>query len=328
MSSIRPAWLWKIGLPIASIVICVLVIEIALRVVVEPRSSGTGAGALHRTFVKKYVTSDSQGYRNITPLSPGDMKFLFLGDSFTYGHGVKDGENFSSVFEHLTDTVNNNSSSTYNFSKNGSNSVQQLAYLKEFFDQHAIKDFRDKFLIYQYFGNDINYLETNNARPEFNYFEKNLVKLMKHSYLVDLLYQPFYIRKFSGAYIEKLTNLYENQESFNTHALDVGNIFNYIHDKNGKIIFIIFPFLNNRDLTIESNRIYVKKMTEVFGNLCQDQDFILDLQSVINDSGLSQHDIVVNEFDAHPSKELHSSIGRALAEAVNGSPKYVIPCKK
>ncbi len=328
MSSIKPAWRWKIGLPIASIVICVLVIEIILRVIIEPRSSGTGAGALHRAFAKKYVTSDSQGYRNITPPSPVDMKFLFLGDSFTYGHGVKDGENFSSVFEHLTNTTNSNNSFTYNLSKNGFNTVHQLVYLKEFFDQYAIKDFRSKFLIYQYFGNDINYLEANKARPSFNYLEKNLVKLMNHSYLVDLLYQPFYIRKFSGAYIEKLTNLYENQESFNVHALDVGSIFNYIHDKKGKIIFIIFPFLNNRDLMIESNRMYVNKITEVFGNLCQDQDFILDLPKLISDSGLSQHDIISHKLDPHPSKELHSSIGHALAEAVNGSPKYIIPCRK
>ena len=168
--------------------------------------------------------------------------------------------------------------------------------------------------MYQYFVNDIEYILSNRARKEYNKFEIALIKLMHHSYLADFLYTPYLVSSFHDTYFKSLDSGYSDEKILKEHLSDVNFIFNLSHTSDIKIIFIPFPFLNSEEVFNKSN-INVNKLNKFFNEACSRGDVFIDVQKLLFKKDLGK--MVVNKYDAHPSKELHLLVAKQIIDNLN-----------
>ena len=106
----RPRWLVHFCLLLAQAVVCLVVVEVAIRLFIPVRNVGPSftvfdqryGETIKKSFSCSRITpeftirfsSNSLGFRGPEPLAPLRGCVLFLGDSFTMGYGVNDGEEF------------------------------------------------------------------------------------------------------------------------------------------------------------------------------------------------------------------------------------------
>lgn len=311
-----------------SIAVSLLLVEGFLRLTVDPRPSGSGKGILSRLYFEnlKQVVDES-GFRN-TPEKQNFNKldYVFIGDSFTYGHGVNDGENYQSVFERLL-LEQDEGANVINLALSGNNTVQELDILREYAEGDRKRSIENGYVVFQYFGNDIEYLgEPLEAEP-LNAIEQVLSDWMEYSYFVDLVYQSRYLTSISsGNYIEFLEGKYDDADIFQTHAKDVEAVYRYVHSMDANIVFMAFPLLGNADMPGISEDLYIDKLKTLFGESCADGDKYFDLVKFLEDAPLKPEEWVVNSADAHPSVRLHHLIGQELYRSVVAQSQYVYDC--
>lgn len=296
--------------------ITVILSELALSFLIF--SFGHGTSKISKRWFNKYWKPiNSEGFRDFEKSFTKENTIIFLGDSFTAGHGVK----FQETFYFLTRKKLNN----YNFvnlSKNGSSTLDQLSYINEFYLKY---DTSTKYLVHQYFLNDIDdYLEKIEINK--NFFQKVMLRISEIYNLADSLYYSY---KFSKIYEKKIYNAYNNEKILKKNLSDVKEIHNLVHKKKGNVVFLIFPFLNS-DTTIRNSKLIIDKLKINFLNNCINKDVLIDLSLLARN--LNSKDRIVNVMDAHPSKKFHHYISELLVRMFLNNDtidnKHIIYCKK
>ena len=172
---------------VISLGIILSLIEGSLRLIIKPFSSGAEIGILSKKFAKENYQLDKNGFRNIKVNS--NANFIFLGDSFTFGSGVKfENTFFKLISDNLSQEFNFES---YNLGLPNTNTINHLELIKNY-------KFNNKFtLVYQYFYNDIDYLneeiislEQINSKKTTKFFKNVFLFLANHSYTFDYLITP------------------------------------------------------------------------------------------------------------------------------------------
>jgi hypothetical protein len=79
-----------------------------------------------------HIRTDDLGYRKMSNESVAPQ-FLFLGDSFTFGHGVSDDEVFSEVF------CGKRGAACLNLGRSGTNTFDQVRLLRHGIDKHQLR---------------------------------------------------------------------------------------------------------------------------------------------------------------------------------------------
>ena len=293
-----------------------IILEIVLRSI--SYTSGVGIGSGNERWNDKYWTPINKfGYRDYEILiNDSRPSIVFLGDSFTAGHGVKFEETFFySVRQSLDENYR-----AINLGRSGSSTLQQKHNLSELISK--INPNIDTF-VFQIFGNDVeDYVKF--PKIHRSILRRGLSRVSDLFSLIDV----FYIRKtWVQGYMDSLFLSHQNQTVMTKHLIDINSITSSVKKDGAKVIFLAMPFLSNND-SLEKSEIYISKLRENFINMCSDGDYFIDVSPMARNFNDSER--VVSLLDHHASKELNFQIGLLLKRLLNNNLKEfdegVIPC--
>ena len=268
-----------------------------------PKSHGSGQNNLaSKLWFKKYWKTNYFGFRNDPfNISKKNNCVIFLGDSFTVGHGVKVNERFSDILKNELQNYE-----VINLGVNGSNSKEQFSTLKNYLEIEK----RDvPLLVYQYFGNDIEKSHTENKTffLKNNDTKKSILYdlIINNSFFINYVYWSF-SQKNNVEYKNELIKYYSNSVIFKRHLTEVSKITDFCLKNKIQLITIIFPFMDDFE---SSQTIYIDRIKQHF----KGRDI-----STIDVSALKfkNRSLVVNNFDAHPSAYVHSIVADTIAKII------------
>ena len=285
------------------LIFAILVVEVSFNLVTI--SSGVGAGSASKRWFNEYWTPiNADGYRDFdVSINKNQKTILFLGDSFTAGHGVKLQETYYFFMrERLSSQFN-----LVNLGENGSNTQRQLVNLKLFLSKY---DVQPRYIVHQYFVNDIaDYIEPINVQKSS--LRRALADVSEAFNFVDTY---FFISEFTSKYSSQLNEAYGDKDILEKHLSDLKKIHQLAYEKKSNIVLILFPFLNG-DEQIKTSSTYTQRIKESFLHSCKKDDILIDVSPLA--SSLDTNERVVNLMDAHPSPRLHRMVGELLFKGLS-----------
>lgn len=302
-----------------SIILSLSIAEALARMIIKPRTSPIGHGILHRKFQMENVFLNSEGYRDVefSEKSKNASNIIFIGDSFTFGHGVANNENFPnrvrlSLFPEYE---------TYNFGVSGTNTLDQFKIVKS-----KLASLNSKAVVYQYVGNDIDYMAEINIMPVSSMTDRFLIWLSNNSYLTDYIYQPYLIKAVIRDNLWKIYQAYN--EKMNDHLIDIEKIWDEIHKNNSSILFIIFPIYIDEHSLKWSQQVYVRRLIERFSGICKKNDGLINVLALITRHSMvgNRNYWIANRIDPHPSVELHQLIASEIINYIQSKPGNFVKC--
>ncbi|MGD0278965.1 MAG: SGNH/GDSL hydrolase family protein [Smithella sp.] len=256
-------------------------------------------------YAKYWKPINSLGFRDIEPTGNNHV-ILFVGDSFTAGHGLK---SVDDRYSNIVGTELNKKEKKYNIINIGKpnlDSKDEYDVMRNFIYMTRIEPEK---IILQYCGNDIEGAAMNNGLifggfhppPDMNKF---LIFIGSGSYLLNYIYWSF-PREYLGApYINFLTEAYKNDYILSKHEDDLGLFVDYARENSAQLIVVVFPYLDNIEM---SDSLYVNNIVNYFKarNV-----------STINVSQLVKYmpvpERIVNKNDTHASKKLNRIIAQEI----------------
>ena len=271
-------------------------------------SSGIGAGkASQKWFSLNWKPINKLGYRDYEIEFQSKLpQILFLGDSFSAGHGV----NFSETFYFHTRQSGGSDYQFVNLADCGASTKKESAMLNSYVESYHPKLHT---VIHQYFGNDIDdYIKSPSI--EQHTFPNIFVR---HSEFINLLDALIFSRRFAAFYSKAIYNGYHDERVFGAHVSDLKQIHDNIRKHNARLVFLIFPFLDN-DQSIQKSSEYLEPLSAYFRKTCLAQDVMIDTTPIAQ--RLPPQERVVNKFDAHPSARLHQLVSETLIDVLKNGP--------
>jgi len=319
------SWLVSLALIVASITVTLIICEGIARLTIAPRTSGAGMGILHRHFRAEHGRSGGllMQESNLAAASPTRPLFLFLGDSFTNGHGVQRHETFPSKVAAALGP----SYSVFNLGRNGDNTQQELARLEV---SLAAARAPVTTVVHQYLGNDIADWVDLDIASSFGTIGRLLIGLAEISYLADYLYQPFFLRSLGAGPVMTLLDAYTQKSLRDRHFEDIRRIWQRSHAAGASVILIVFPMPMGRALYDLSVDRYVRPVVSLFRRTCRDGDAVIDVSALIDAHVMARRldHWVVSRVDAHPSAALHRLVAREIIAYVQLGAGRAEPCAR
>jgi hypothetical protein len=295
--------------------------EVFLRLLVKPRSLGINVGILNHKFVTQNYTFDKDNFRNNESIIEAD--YVFLGDSFTFGSGLKMDQGFVEKFKKKVMSIDPKKN-FYNLGKNGTNTLDQYRILKNY-------KLKSNFtLIYQYYYNDIDYLEKKIVSPQLKqnlnqkFYTKFLVNfflvITNNFYIFDYFFTPLILKYyFSFDYKNFDVELYEQ------HSNDIKLIFDYVNKKNGRIIFLPLPILGSVENIKFSSDYYINFFKKNFYKFCHSDDILVSIDNILLVE--DQKKLIVSPVDMHASDYANTLIANLLYSSLKEqNNKNIIKC--
>ena len=269
-----------------------------------PISHGVGFTKASRLWFEKYWKLNSEGYRE-NEFEKDKPYILFVGDSFTAGHGIKKPED---RFSNLIAKIHPNYQSV-NIGINGLDTEGELNELRKYIDKRQSKP---ELIVLQYYGNDIENI-SQTMGITFGGFQRynNRLYPIRHifegSHFLNYLYWKFIPQK-GNEYIDFLAKSYSNKSIFNKHMENIGAFINYSKAEEIELVVVVFPFLNAVEF---SDHLYVKKVCNYLQN--NNTSFINVSENI---KSIDTKDLIVNNRDPHPSVYLHNIVSELIAEKI------------
>lgn len=181
-----------------------------------------------------------------------------------------------------------------------------------------------KYVIHQYFGNDIEDYITMTWVEKRGRISKGIGKI---SLVYDFIMSWLHIREFSPEYSKSIFEAYSSEEKASNHLNDIRELHEKIRKENANVVMVVFPFLQSKE-QIHKSQIYIDKLKIFFINTCSLGDVFIDVSgaalSVPNDER------VASFIDAHPSEKLHElvveSIMPVISQSVIETDDFFIQC--
>jgi len=293
---------------LATVLFSIFVISLLLEAIFMfiPRSHSADYTLASRLWYAKYWKPiNSSGFRDKQPDNNNPV-ILFVGDSFTAGHGLK---SVDDRFSNIVGKGLNKKGRKYtviNIGKPNLDSRSEYDVMRDFIYMTRIKP--DK-IILQYCGNDIEGVAMNNGLifdgfnppPDMNKF---LILIGSGSYLFNYLYflSP---REYLGmSYITYLAKAYKDDNILSKHKDDLKLFVDYSQTNSVQLIVVVFPFLTDLEM---SDSMYLNDIVSFFN---------ANKISVINVSQLAKNipvtERIVNINDTHASKILNNIIAQEI----------------
>jgi hypothetical protein len=310
----------NILLLLGSIILTFTIIEISLGIYysMNPQTTGICAGKICKSWLKQNWRTNSLGFRDKEwNFSESNKGALFIGDSFSAGFGVKEIERYSNIAE------KNNTSGIriYNTGVNNTDTLDAYNSLRNFIPNKLSPDF----VVYQYFGNDIEYLLNLDWLQKPNSLQKLVLFFIENSFLFDMALRPFYLTEFRQTYHKSLVAAYNGSKTFSNHRKNIIKIFDHIKKAGAKNIFIVFPMLGSKELLTQTEELYVKKVESIFKENCKLGDKLVNISSLVKT--IHSKNWTASKFDSHPSAIVHEKIGQTVADAFdNKKNEHLLLC--
>ncbi len=292
----------NISLSFFILIILILVVETAFMFIpVSHSTSNTLAG---QNWFYYYWKKNSMGFRD-TELSEKDLtrkKILFLGDSFTAGHGIKKrSERFSDIAgEKLKPDFE-----FFNIGRNGADPDDEYNILVNFPAKPDV-------LVLQYFFNDIeNATRRAGKFKEFPLLYNDIPlwqrPLVRGSFLLNFIYWKF-PHNAEYNYLVELKKAYADSSVMADHLLSLKKFTDYCKANNTKLIVVLMPFLQDLKTSNEL-AIPVKKFFNDAGAN------VIDVSNLVANSDVKDRLVNINDF--HASKMVNKIVADAIIKTIS-----------
>ncbi len=265
-----------------------------------------------RRWFERHVNPNRAGYRDDRELPQSRLshrKYVaFAGDSFTFGHGVRNvGDRFS---DRVGRELKNENVVAFNVALPGVDIRQLVNALLLDFDQNSVPI---DVLVYTFVPNDIEYLDERTAA----FYQQRAGRdpaffLWKNTYFYNLLYHRVmnWMGSKSNDYYGYLTASYEDGEPWDQFATKLKQLDGWCLARKAKLQVVIFPFLTSLGEHDRFLPAYAKMREH-----CREHNIpCVDLTPIM--TAHQREGLVVSRFDAHPNERAHALAAEAIAPAV------------
>lgn len=254
-------------------------------------------------FERHWKPVNGLEYRDaeVTPPAPGQKSVIFLGDSFTAGHGVKDA---SARFSDVAARALGPGWRVYNVAKIGWDTLDEDKALRAF-------PVKPNAVVLAYYLNDI-FHAAHEAKYPLDFAVKLPTgltkKLLDRSALADYVYWRLSrggnLAGGAGGFWEALKGAYADARVWGLHSQELADLALYCRENSIELLAVIFPMLQ---APAESAPLTAK----VASHLESLGVPALDLAPAF--LGRKPADLVVNSLDAHPNEATHREVGELIA---------------
>lgn len=267
-----------------------------------------------RRWFERHVNPNRAGYRDAIELPKsrrsGHQYVAFAGDSFTFGHGVRD---VADRFSHrVGKALQKENVVTFNVGLPGVDIRQLVNALLEEFDRDAVPI---DALVYTFVPNDIEYLDERTAAfyQQRAGYDPSFF-LWKNTYFYNLLYHRVMsaMRSDANNYYSYLAQSYRDGEPWDQFRRKLGQLDEWCRGRNARLQVVIFPFLTSLGETDPFAPAYARLRDH-----CREHGIpCLDLTPTMTEHHVHER-LVVSQFDAHPNERAHALAAEAIAPAVH-----------
>ncbi|HPK22975.1 MAG TPA: SGNH/GDSL hydrolase family protein [Smithella sp.] len=262
-------------------------------------------------YAKYWKPINSMGFRDKEPAKSNHV-ILFVGDSFTAGHGLK------SVDERFSDIVakklnkKKNDFTVMNIAKPNLDSREEYDTMMHVLYLNRIKPEK---IILQYCGNDIEgaaarhglIFEGFKPPSDMNRF---LLLVGSGSYFFNYVYFLFPREYLGIPYLTYLDTAYKNNKVLSDHKKDLMLFIDYARKNSIQIIAVVFPFL--ADLAM-SDAMYVNDIT---GFLESNGTNVINVSSLTANMPIPER--IVNKNDGHASAKVNRMVAVEILKIMDG----------
>lgn len=283
-----------------------------------PRSHSVDLTLASKLWYAKYWKPiNSLGFRDKEPDNNHPV-ILFVGDSFTTGHGLKSVEE---RFSNLVAGKLNEKSEKYtviNIGRNNLDSREEYDSMINFFHLTRIKP---EIIVLQYYGNDINGaaldsgIKYDGFRPPPG-MNKILILIGSGSYFLNYLYWISPRDYLGKPYINFLTQAYKNDTVLSSHKDDLKLFIDYAGTNSIKLIAVVFPLLNDLEF---SDALYVNNIVNFFKT---NHINTINVSSLAKAIPLSER--TINTNDGHASPELNKIVAEEILRHLSQQDRHEI----
>lgn len=284
-------------LSVFAVILLLAVIEIVFMFI--PRSAADMRGYAGQIWKNYYWHPiNAYGFRD-RQIQDSDRNVIFIGDSFTAGHGLK------RVEQRFSDMVGAQMAdyNVINLGLPATGTAGEYEALVEFMESAEVMPEK---IVLQYCGNDID-----DSANEFGLSYTNpepfswLSQMFKDgSYLVNYLASLY--RVVNPEYLQYCKAAYSNDKVFNHHAQQLDQFVAFAEENNIELVVVVIPFLQAIE---ESKAIYTDR---VIGYLETKQVQVIDVGQLCAD--LEPAERLVNSTDGHASEKVNELIADKLVQ--------------
>ena len=240
---------------------------------------------------------------------PADVRRIaFVGDSFTYGWGIKRTEDrFADRIQAMFDVRSPGRVEVMNVAKAGWDSGAQLRPIQDMIRVYDVDE-----IVLCYVPNDIEKLLPRNAsfdpiRPP----EPTIVNLSS-SCLVDMLYRRVFLPNVPTVrrYHDWLAEGFADPEIWRSHRQQLSALMQVCTDASATFRVVLLPFIRTGGDRFDARKLH-KTMKEFFEAYFVD---VVDLLPTI--AGQEPRGLVVNGHDAHPNETANELFAGAIWQAL------------
>ena len=251
---------------------------------------------------KYWKPINSFGYRDDEPKT-GSSCVLFVGDSYTEGHGINHvSERFSNQVKALINS-NNSALDVINLGRCGSNTSDEFLRMKSMIDQLKLKP---KAIVLQYCFKDIEDQAFSHGlklnRPAlYSNVPSFTIPLLKNSFLLDYIYWGI---RGPSHYIEFLEQAYQTKAIREGHFKELDLFVNYCDSSSIELIPVIIPFMEDLKM---SEELFVEPLRLHFESLGIE---IINVSDLVSDMPFKER--IVNNSDRHASVKVNKKMAVAI----------------
>jgi len=282
--------------------------EILLRILIAEETSRFGFGPGNLKFNKKYIHLNEEGFRdNDYPLvkEQNTFRIVGIGDSFTYGSGVKD---MNHLYLKQLETMLNEETDEYdvmNFGKPGINTKDEIEILK----QHALK-YEPDMIVVGYVLNDFTDVEKKikcktqqHTLPFFGFWLRNFSYLY---YFLETRINKIIERiNIECAYGEYLDHIFQSEKNKEYNFKQFEELSQLSKENDAELIVIIFPMIHDiQNYNFNEAHNFVKEAGAKYG--FKVIDLLPEYQKYEEDK------LIVSVYDNHPNELGHEIAARAI----------------
>jgi hypothetical protein len=292
----------------ATVLFSIFVLFISLEAIFMfiPRSHSADFTLASKLWYAKYWKPvNSLGFRDNEPDNKNPV-ILFVGDSFTAGHGLKSvDDRFSNIVKRELNK-RGKKYSVINIGKPNLDSRDEYDAMKDFVYSARIKPEK---IILQYCGNDIEGAATANGLifegfhppADMNHF---LILIGSGSYLLNYIFWLSPKEYLGAPYVSYLTKSYKDDNILSKHKDDLKLFVDYARENSIQLIVIVFPFLADIEM---SDTLYVNNIVSFFK---VNKISVINVSSLVKD--IPARERMININDGHASKKVNRIIAQEI----------------
>jgi lysophospholipase L1-like esterase len=297
------------GLSLWMLLASLTVVELYFAIVYD-ESDSYNMSLVSQHWFRRHVATNEVGFRDSRPFTQrvpeGKRRICFVGDSFTFGHGIKNvADRFSDRIGARLEAARPGRFLVSNISETGINAMQ-VAKVARYFAEHG---YRLDVVVYVVCLNDI---EGNSPADDADYYDRLALQsprffLFRHSYFLNMLY--FRIQQASlpqvRNYYAELAESYQSAHWNGMHD-KLDELHEFCTDRNIDLRIAIFPFLHNLGPEYPFDAAHKR-----IADYCRETGLpCLDLKPTMLPH--VREGLTVNHFDAHPNERAHALAAEAM----------------